>query len=410
VDALAPALGNHLWQSTLFAVAAGLLTLVLRKNHAHARYWLWLAASLKFLVPFSLLTSLGSRMAWSRGSASTRGTLAFVIEQVSQPFGQQSSSRASLQMVFASLPAIVAAAWVCGFAVVLMVWFARWRRVSADIRNARPLQEGREVEVLRRLEQAGGIRRKIEIFLSRASLEPGILGIVKPVLVWPHGISDRLEDAHLEAILAHEVWHVRRNDNLAAAVHMVIEAIFWFHPLVWWLGARMVDERERACDEEVLQLGSQPQVYAESILKICEFCVGSPLACVAGVTGSDLKKRIANIMNKTVVHKLNFGKRLLLSAAGVVAIALPIGFGLAKPAAVARSGYGRKDVCFYSGVSARFNHTWRNWKWDYPDQNNFHARQPHGQEPNLTGTFKTRLWSPGEPDFRWTRLDCNRQV
>lgn len=94
----------------------------------------------------------------------------------------------------------------------------------------------------------------------------------------------------------------------------------------------MVDERERACDEEVLQLGSQPQVYAESILKICEFCVGSPLACVAGVTGSDLKKRIANIMNKTVVHKLNFGKKLLLSAAGVVAIALPIGFGLAKPA------------------------------------------------------------------------------
>ena len=188
------------------------------------------------------------------------------------------------------------------------------------------------MEALRRLEQAGGIRRKIEIFLSRASLEPGILGIVKPVLIWPHGISDRLEDAHLEAILAHEVWHVRRNDNLAAAVHMLVEAIFWFHPLVWWLGARMVEERERACDEEVLQLGSQPQVYAESILKICEFCVGSPLACVAGVTGSDLKKRIANIMNKNIVRKLNFGKKLLLSALGVAAIALPIVFGLAKPA------------------------------------------------------------------------------
>jgi len=94
----------------------------------------------------------------------------------------------------------------------------------------------------------------------------------------------------------------------------------------------MVEERERACDEEVLQLGSQPQVYAESILKICEFCVGSPLACVAGVTGSDLKKRIANIMNKNIVRKLNFGKKLLLSTLGVAAIALPIVFGLAKPA------------------------------------------------------------------------------
>jgi uncharacterized protein (TIGR03435 family) len=329
---VAPALGNHLWQSTLFAAAAGVLTLGLRKNHARARYWLWLAASLKFLVPFSLLMNLGSRMAWSQGSAGTQGALSFVIEQVSQPFAQQTSSQAAPQTLFASLPAILVAAWFCGFAAVLLIWFARWRRVSAGIRNAAPLQEGREVEALRRLEQAGGIQRKIKIFLSRASLEPGILGIVKPVLVWPHGISDRLEDAHLEAILAHEVWHVRRNDNLTAAVHMVVEAIFWFHPLVWWLGARMVDERERACDEEVLQLGSQPQVYAESILKICEFCVGSPLACVAGVTGSDLKKRIANIMNKSVVRKLNLGKKLLLTALGVAAIALPIILGLAKPA------------------------------------------------------------------------------
>jgi bla regulator protein BlaR1 len=329
---LAPAIGNHLWQSTLFAVAAGLLTLALRKNHARARYWLWLVASLKFLVPFSLLTSLGSRMAWSRGTATTQGALSFVIEQVSQPFAKQGSSHAAPQTIFASLPTILAAAWACGFVAVLVVWFARWRRVSAGIRNTSPLREGREVTALRRLEQAGGIQKKIEIFLSRASLEPGILGIVKPVLVWPQGISDRLEDAHLEAILAHEVWHVRRNDNLAAAIHMLVEAIFWFHPLIWWLGARMVEERERACDEEVLQLGSQPQVYAESILKICEFCVGSPLACIAGVTGSDLKKRIANIMNKNIVRKLNFGKKLLLSAAGAAAITLPIIFGLAKPA------------------------------------------------------------------------------
>jgi uncharacterized protein (TIGR03435 family) len=333
---LAPALGNHLWQSTLFAAAAGLLTLMLRKNQARARYWLWLAASLKFLVPFSLLTALGSRMAWWRGSEAAQGALAFVIEQVSQPFTQQASSQTAPQAFLASLmhllPALLVVAWICGFMVVLLVWGALWRRVTAAMENAVPLREGREVETLRRLEEAGGARRRIEIFLSRASLEPGILGIARPVLVWPEGISDRLEDAHLEAIVAHEVWHVRRNDNLAAAVHMVVEAIFWFHPLVWWLGARMVDERERACDEEVLQLGSQPQVYAESILKICEFCVGSPLACVAGVTGSDLKKRIVNIMNKNVIRKLNFGKKLLLSALGVAAIVLPIVFGLAKRA------------------------------------------------------------------------------
>lgn len=176
---LAPAVGNHLWQSTLFAGVAGLLTLALRKNHARVRYWLWLAASLKFLVPFSLLTSLGSRMAWSRGSAATQGALAFVIEQVGQPFPQQAGSQGSEQSIFAILPAILVAAWGCGFAIVLVVWFARWRRVSAGIRNTTPLHQGREVTALRRLEQAWGTRRKIEIFLSSASLEPGILGICK---------------------------------------------------------------------------------------------------------------------------------------------------------------------------------------------------------------------------------------
>jgi bla regulator protein BlaR1 len=190
-----------------------------------------------------------------------------------------------------------------------------------------PLLEGREVEMLRRLERIGRSKR-IEMLLSRTSLEPGVFGIARPILVWPKGISGRLEDSHLEAILAHEIWHVRRRDNLAAALHMLVESIFWFHPLVWWLGARLVEERERACDEAVLGSGSDRQVYAESILKICEFCVGSPLACVSGVTGADLKRRIARIMTEGTMRKLDFSKKLLLSVAGLMAVALPIVFGL----------------------------------------------------------------------------------
>lgn len=333
--ALAPALGNHLWQSTLFAMAAGLLTLILRKNQARARYGLWLAASLKFLIPFSLLASLGSHLAWLRDSAGTKAGLYFAMEEASQPFTSPTMSvisRATPSTVSSSLiqlvPALLAVVWLSGFLVVLFVWLVRWRRISAAVRDAEPLREGREVETLRRLERIGGRRKRIEMFLSRASLEPGIFGIARPVLVWPEGISQRLEDAHLEAILAHEVWHVRRRDNLAAALHMLVEAIFWFHPLVWWLGARLMEERERACDEAVLESGSDRQVYAESILKICEFCVGSPLACVPGVTGADLKKRISRIMTERVARKLDFSRRLLLSAAGLVAVTVPLVFGL----------------------------------------------------------------------------------
>src|SRR5467141_4767179 len=131
----------------------------------------------------------------------------------------------------------------------------------------------------------------------------------------------------MESIVADDLCHVRRRDNLATVIHTAVEVVFWFHPLVWWLGARMMEERERACDEEVLESGSDRQVYAESILKICEFCVGSPLACVSGVTGADLKKRIARIMTGGFVRKLDFSRKLLLSALALAAIAPPILFG-----------------------------------------------------------------------------------
>src|SRR5262249_3515609 len=58
---------DHLWQSTLFAIAAGLLTLLCRRNHARLRYAIWMSASLKFFIPFALLTAIGSQLAWPHG-------------------------------------------------------------------------------------------------------------------------------------------------------------------------------------------------------------------------------------------------------------------------------------------------------------------------------------------------------
>jgi bla regulator protein BlaR1 len=332
--AIAPSLGNHLWQSTLFACVIALLMLALRNNRAQIRYWLWLAASLKFLVPFSLLVSIGSHLASTRASVSPKTGLYFVMEQVGQPFTRQAvaamphATPLTVSQELVHLVPALLVVWLCGFAVTLFVWCVRWRRISIAVRQAKRLHDGRELEALRRLDTAVGMAKPIEIRSSRTSLEPGIFGIVSPILLWPHGISERLEDRHLDAILAHELLHVRRRDNLAAAIHMLVEAVFWFHPLVWWLGTCLVDERERACDEEVLELGSNRQVYAESILKICEFCLGSPLPCVSGVTGADLKRRIVRIMSERAARKLDFSRKLLLAAVAALAIAAPIVAGV----------------------------------------------------------------------------------
>src|SRR6267154_1141586 len=221
--AFVPALGNHLWQSTVFVIIAGSLTLILRKNQARARYWLWLAASVKFLIPFSVLAGMGSYLPWSYGSLRAQAGVYAAIDDVSRPFTQPTISviaRVTPSTVSPNLirvlPALLAATWLVGFLVVLFVWYVRWRQISAAVRQARPLREGREVVALRRLERVGEMPQRIEVRLSRAALEPGIFGISRPVLLWPEGISERLEDAHLEAILAHELWHVRRRDNLAA--------------------------------------------------------------------------------------------------------------------------------------------------------------------------------------------------
>lgn len=330
--AIAPALANHLWQSTLFAAAAALLTLALRKNSARVRYVIWLVASLKFLVPFSLLVAVGSLFSWRHVPVSTTSGM-YMVEVVGQPFTKPLTVNTVVPAPIASgsvmqlLPPLLCV-WLIGVVAVLCVWIVRWWRVANSLRKARPLTEGREYSTLRRLEERHPAPAPVKLMLSEFSLEPGIFGIVRPTLLWPRSVSDHLDDTHLESIIAHELCHVRRRDNLAAVVHMLVEAVFWFHPLVWWIGSQLIAERERACDEAVIELGSHRHTYAESILKVCEFCLSSPLTCVSGVTGADLKKRMVQIMTDRVVRKLSFARKLLLWMAACLAIALPIALGL----------------------------------------------------------------------------------
>lgn len=167
---LAPALGNHLWQSTLFAAAVGLLTLTMQKNRARARYWLWLSASVKFLVPFSLLITIGSQLSLSRGSVGTNAVVYRAMNAVSQPFPElvipetsgATPSAASPPVIPLVVPTLLAV-WLCGFLVILSVWLVRWRRISAIVRTASPIREGREVEALRRLAATRGARERIKI-------------------------------------------------------------------------------------------------------------------------------------------------------------------------------------------------------------------------------------------------------
>src|SRR5208282_3894935 len=166
--AFAPLLGNHLWQSTLFAIAAALLTIALRKNRAQTRYWLWLAASVKFLIPFSLLVVMGSNLPWPRGYAALKPGSYFAMEEFSQPFTQPAISMISrsttatvTQTMPHLLPAFLIAVWLGGFLVVLFAWYVRWRRIRVALREGVCMRGGREVDALRRLERLMGMPKQI---------------------------------------------------------------------------------------------------------------------------------------------------------------------------------------------------------------------------------------------------------
>ena len=112
---------------------------------------------------------------------------------------------------------------------------------------------------------------------------------------------------------------------------MLVEAIFWFWPPVWWLGARLVAERERACDEAVLAAGNEPETYAGSILKVCKFYVQSPLACAAGIAGANLSQRMETIMENKMLVRLNGMKKTMLGASAAALVLTPLAAGLLWP-------------------------------------------------------------------------------
>jgi bla regulator protein BlaR1 len=329
-------LANHLWQSTFVAVLAWLVTLALRRDRAGIRYGVWLAASVKFLIPFSTLTSVGARFGWRPIVVASFTPHELVVdssvialqERAVRIVADQSAGSPVIRSLGSALPAVVIGVWAVVAAALLAMWMIRWRRVTTIASRSRPLMDGVVIDALRAIERRENVSRPTPVVVSAGSLEPGIVGFFVQTLVWPAGLDTHLSREQITAILAHEVVHVRRRDNLTALVHLVAQAAFWFHPMVWWIGARLVDERERACDEAVIDGGHEREPYAESILKTCQLFVDPPVACVSRVTGADLKKRIEHIMLKDVPAGLKLWKKGLLAAAACATTAVPFVLGV----------------------------------------------------------------------------------
>ncbi|MDA0206578.1 MAG: M56 family metallopeptidase [Acidobacteria bacterium] len=308
-------LANHMWQSTAFVAAVAVVCLALRNHSPRLRYWLWLAASLKFLVPFSVLVSLGA--SFDRPQESVPVVQALTVEQLSYAFAPAPPSLAAAETPAAAVAWSTAllCLWAAGF-IGIAVWrFRQWRSLY----------------VIRRQAESVSLEFPVPAVEADSLIEPGIFGIVRPVLLLPRGLRGQLTDEQFETLIAHELCHVRYRDNMTAAMHMAVEALFWFYPPIWWIGAKLVAERERACDQSVLAQGGSAEVYAASILNVCRHYLESPLLCASGITGAELKTRIHEIMERRAGRPLSAMRKAALAIAALVAVSIPVAIGLLRP-------------------------------------------------------------------------------
>lgn len=311
---------NHLWQSALTAGAACFVAWFLGRESASVRYWVWFAASVKFLLPFEWLVFLGSRIDWKPPAISMPPPIEAVIAPFPVVASHSMAPVAKASNGSWDIWTLLTCIWVIGMAVSLLRLGIYWAVLRIRVRRG----------------TVGTFPLPVEVRLLDGPIEPSVFGVFRPVLVLPSGIEQRLTGEQLSMVVEHEMTHVRRRDNLTAAIHLVVEAIFWFFPVVWWIRRQLVAERERACDESVLRQGHSRHAYAEAIICVCRAYTEASMLC-AGAGNSSLRNRIESILHAVPPAPLGAMKRNVLLCAAAACGVIPFTVGLANaPAAAAQ--------------------------------------------------------------------------
>ncbi|MCL4796650.1 MAG: GWxTD domain-containing protein [Bryobacteraceae bacterium] len=214
----------------------------------------------------------------------------------------------------ASLPMDwLVALWASGAALLLLRacggWYVARRRTLTGIPLDYPLSR-----LMERMEMTG----VVELMESAAARTPQVFGWLRPVIVVPAATLARLSPAEFEAVLAHELAHIRRRDYLVNLVQTVVESVLFYHPAVWWVSRRIREERELCCDDWAVRVCGDRVAYSKALMKVEE---ETPmLAMAASATG--LKARIARLLGVESDVKWRWSAPMAPVAAAVLALML----------------------------------------------------------------------------------------
>ncbi|MFB3112966.1 MAG: M56 family metallopeptidase, partial [Gemmatimonadales bacterium] len=228
-------------------------------------------------------------------------------------------------------PVMVLSAWLIGAALVVALLALGFLRVWMIAKTAKPIRDG---ELLRLAEAAAeelGITRPVRLLESQTGITPMTWGYRQPVVLFPREAAAwpfmRRRD-----VLLHELAHVRRNDFMLQLIARYTCAVYWFNPLVWLAARQLRLERERACDDTVLNAGARPSEYANHLLEIARSLKASQstaFATVAMARPSQLTGRLLDVLDDTRNRRAVSGPTSAI--AWLIGVALLVPLACAHP-------------------------------------------------------------------------------
>ena len=232
---------------TLIALAVGLGLRLSRRQSSATRFAVWFAA----LVAIASLPFM-SNLAGSHGAGLSAGTSP-------APITLPESWALYLFVAWASI-----AAW-CLARVVMGLWHVHTLRKSGVVIDPAKL-DARLLETVKRNQG----RRAVALCTSERVQVPTAIGLIKPAVVIPQWAIEELSVDELNQILLHELAHLRRWDDWTNLAQKIVKALFFFHPVVWWVETKVSLEREMACDDAVLAETARPRAYAECLTHLAQ--------------------------------------------------------------------------------------------------------------------------------------------
>lgn len=319
--AMAEALVHFLWQGTLVALLLAAVQAVLGRRSARARY---AAACAALAVMLSLPAATAWRLNVARATDPARSSP--VSASVPSPeIGGATRTLAPLPTgSIGSLAPWILLTWLAGVSF-FSIRFLGGCLVAQGLRRRGTRSPGdRWEQRLSALAARLGITRTVRLLESAAVSVPTAVGILRPVVLLPLGTLTGIGSGQLEALMAHELAHIRRADCLVNLFQALAETLLFYHPAVWWVSSRIRVERENICDDLAVAVTGDPAAYARALVDLAERRNAAPRLAVAA-DGGQLWNRIARLSG----DREGAGNRSPRWPAAVVALGGVLALGVA---------------------------------------------------------------------------------